>query len=190
MDLILASQSPRRRELLNQMGLQSFQIIPALGEEIVPDNAPPAQAVEMLSRQKAQEIALQFPDAVIIGADTVVALDNQILGKPRDEHDARQMLKTLSGNSHIVYTGVTVCHGNKILTTHEETAIHFRHLTDSEIAAYIATGEPLDKAGSYGIQGIGGLFVDEIHGDYSNVVGLPICLLGQILRQFGVDTLK
>ncbi len=187
--LILASQSPRRRELLGQMGLTDFQIIPAQGDEFIPEHATPAQAVESLSRQKAEEIAVQFPEAIVIGADTVVALENRILGKPQDEKDAIQMLTALSGNSHTVYTGVTVCHGEKILTAHEATVVHFRPLTSAEIAAYVATGEPMDKAGSYGIQGRGGLLVDSIQGDYPNVVGLPICLLGQMLGQFGVDVL-
>lgn len=189
MTLILASQSPRRRELLAQMGLADFQIIPALGEETIPPNASPAQAVEALSCQKAQEISTQYPHAVVIGADTVVALGDTILGKPKTQAEAIQMLTALSGRSHTVYTGITVCCGDKIITTHQATTVHFRPLTQVEIAAYVATGEPMDKAGSYGIQGRGGLLVQGISGDYPNVVGLPICLLGQILLQFGIDTL-
>lgn len=190
MNLILASQSPRRRQLLNQMGLRDFQIIPAVGEEVVPDNIHPAQAVELLSRQKAQEIALQFPDAVVIGADTVVSLDGKILGKPRDEQDAIGMLTALSGNTNTVYTGVTVCQGDKIITRSVATQVNFRHLTAQEISAYVATGEPLDKAGGYGIQGLGGLLISGIAGDYFNVVGLPIATLGQMLREFGVQILN
>ncbi len=190
MDLILASQSPRRRELLAQMGLTDFQIIPAVGEESIPANATPQQAVEALSRQKAVEVAKKYPHAVVIGADTVVALGDTILGKPCDVADAIATLAALSGNAHTVYTGVTLCHGDTVLTAHEATAVHFRTLTPQEISAYVATGEPMDKAGSYGIQGLGGLLVDGISGDYSNVVGLPICKLGQMLRQFGIETLK
>ncbi len=190
MELILASQSPRRRELLAQMGLTNFQIIPAQGEEIVPENATPAQVVKVLSQQKAQEIALQFPDAVIIGADTVVALDGKILGKPRDAQDAIQMLTALSGNTNTVYTGVTVCQGTHVLTRSVATQVTFRTLTPEEISAYVATGEPLDKAGSYGIQGLGGLLISGITGDYFNVVGLPIATLGQMLGQFGIQILK
>lgn len=187
--LILASQSPRRRELLGQMGLTDFAIIPAVGEEHIPQHLPPAQVVEELSRQKALEIAAQHPDAIVIGADTVVALGDLILGKPKDEADAIGMLTALSGNSHTVYTGFTVCCGHEIVTAHEATTVHFRSLTQSEIAAYVATGEPLDKAGSYGIQGRGGLLVEGISGDYCNVVGLPICQLGLVLRGFGVALL-
>ncbi len=190
MNLILASQSPRRRELLTQMGFRDFQIIPAVGEEVVPADIHPAQAVELLSRQKAQEIALQFPDAVIIGADTVVSLEGKILGKPRDKQDAAEMLSALSGNTNTVYTGVTVCQGDKIITQSVATQVTFRTLTDQEISAYVATGEPLDKAGGYGIQGLGGLLIAGITGDYFNVVGLPIATLGQMLQEFGIQILS
>ncbi len=190
MTVILASQSPRRRDLLAQMGLTDFLILPAQGEEHIPKNATPAQAVEALSRQKASEISALHPDAVVIGADTVVALGDTILGKPRDEAEAVATLSALSGQSHTVYTGITVCCGDHVVTTHEKTTVHFRPLTDAEIAAYVATGEPMDKAGSYGIQGRGGLLVSAIAGDYCNVVGLPICKLGQLLLDFGVNTLN
>lgn len=190
MSIILASQSPRRRELLAQMGVPQFEVVPALGEEIASPGLSPAQLVEVLSRQKAEEVAVQAgPDDVVIAADTVVAVDGQVLGKPHSIQQAHEMLSALSGREHTVYTGVTVCRGGQILTQHEATAVRFRPLTAQEIDAYIATGEPMDKAGSYGIQGRGALLVEGISGDYFNVVGLPVCRLGRMLTQFGVDPL-
>ena len=187
MAVILASQSPRRRELLTQMGLD-FIIRPAVGEEIADPSLTPAQLVEELSRQKAAEVALTAEDDdLIIAADTVVAVDGSILGKPHTPEAAVAMLTALSGRVNTVYTGVTVRRGNEIVTEHEATPVQFRTLSSGEIANYVATGEPLDKAGAYGIQGRGALLVEGIHGDYWNVVGLPICRLGNILRRFDVD---
>ena len=178
MSIILASQSPRRRELLAQMGVPQFEVVPALGEEIASPGLSPAQLVEVLSRQKAEEVAVQAgPDDVVIAADTVVAVDGAVLGKPRDPADAARMLSLLSGRAHTVYTGVTVRRGT------------FSPLTQSEISAYIATGEPMDKAGAYGIQGRGCVLVEGIDGNYHNVVGLPTCLLAGMLRQVGIDVL-
>lgn len=191
MSIILASQSPRRRELLAQMGVPQFEVVPALGEEIASPGLSPAQLVEVLSRQKAEEVAVQAgPDDVVIAADTVVAVDGAVLGKPRDPADAARMLSLLSGRAHTVYTGVTVRRGTFSLTAHEATQVRFRPLTQSEISAYIATGEPMDKAGAYGIQGYGCLLVEGISGDYFNVVGLPVCRLGKILARFGVEPLR
>lgn len=188
MSIILASQSPRRRELLAQMGVPQFEVVPALGEEIASPGLSPAQLVEVLSRQKAEEVAVQAgPDDVVIAADTVVAVDGAVLGKPRDPADAARMLSLLSGRAHTVYTGVTVRRGTFSRTAHEATQVRFRPLTQSEISAYIATGEPMDKAGAYGIQGRGALFVEGIEGDYYNVMGLPVCRLGRILARLGVD---
>jgi len=190
MAIILASQSPRRRELLGQMGLTDFIIRPAQGEEQVDPALSPAQLVEALSRQKGLEVASGAqPEDVIIAADTVVAIDGQVLGKPHSRQQAVEMLTHLSGRTHTVYTGVTLCRGKDILTQHEATTVRFRTLTDAEIDAYVASGEPMDKAGSYGIQGLGGLLVEGIEGDYFNVVGLPICRLGRMLAQFGLDPL-
>ena len=190
MAVILASQSPRRRELLERMGISDFLIRPAQGEEIFDPSLTPAQLVEVLSRQKAEEISAGAgPEDIVIAADTVVSVDGRVLGKPGDEAEAAEMLAALSGREHTVYTGVTVCRGDQILTQHEATAVRFRPLTDQEIDAYIATGEPMDKAGSYGIQGRGALLVEGISGDYFNVVGLPVCRLGRMLTQFGVDPL-
>ena len=190
MAIILASQSPRRRELLGQMGLTQFIIRPALGEERTDPGLTPAQLVEALSRQKAEEVAGRSdPGDLIIAADTVVAIDGTVLGKPRDEAQAREMLSLLSGRSHTVYTGVTVRRDGEVLTGHEATHVRFRPLSPAEIDAYVRTGEPMDKAGSYGIQGLGALLVEGIEGDYCNVVGLPVCRLGRMLLKFGMDAL-
>lgn len=191
MSIILASQSPRRRELLGQMGFTDFIVRPAKGEEVVDPDLSPDKLVEELSRQKCAEVAaLSHPDDLIIAADTVVAIDGTVLGKPRSVQDAYAMLARLSGRHHTVYTGVTVSRNGETLTAHEATAVHFRPLTAEEIEAYVSTGEPMDKAGSYGIQGYGSMLVEGISGDYFNVVGLPVCLLGRMLQQFGVDTMK
>ena len=191
MAVILASQSPRRRELLERMGLSDFLIRPAQGEENFDPSLTPAQLVEALSRQKAEEISAGAgPEDIVIAADTVVSVDGRVLGKPRDGTEAAEMLAALSGREHTVYTGVTVRRGGETVTEHEATAVRFRPLTGEEIAAYVATGEPMDKAGAYGIQGRGGIFVQAIQGDYFNVVGLPICRLAGMLRQFGVDPLR
>ncbi len=186
--LILASQSPRRRALLEQIGLHDFLIRPAKGEERAPDGLSPAELVERLSRRKAAEAAA-CPGDIIIAADTVVALGGRILGKPRSRAEAVEMLTSLSGREHTVYTGVTVRRDNEAVTEHEATAVRFRALSAGEIAAYADTGEPMDKAGAYGIQGLGALLVEGISGDYYNVVGLPVCRLAKLLARFGVDLL-
>jgi len=190
MNIVLASQSPRRRELLGQMGFTDFIVRPAKGEEIVDPDLSPDKLVEELSRQKCAEVAANSaPGDLIIAADTVVAIDGTVLGKPHSLQDAFAMLSRLSGRHHTVYTGVTVSMGEQTRTAHEATRVHFRPLTREEIEAYISTGEPMDKAGSYGIQGYGSMLVEGISGDYFNVVGLPVCLLGRMLAEFGVDTL-
>lgn len=189
--MILASQSPRRRELLAVI-TPDFEVIPAVGEEILPPGITPENAVTMLSRQKAEEIKRRkFPDVMnvpdtIIAADTVVAAKGEILGKPHDNADAERMLKLLSGSGHSVFTGVAIISGNKTLSFAEETTVVFYDLTDEEIARYIATGEPLDKAGAYGIQGFGSLLVKEIRGDYYNVMGLPIGRINRELKMLGL----
>ena len=188
MAVILASQSPRRRELLERMGMSDFLIRPAQGEEIFDPSLTPAQLVEALSCQKAEEISAGAgPEDVVIAADTVVSVDGRVLGKPGDEAEAAEMLAALSGREHTVYTGVTVRRGGETVTEHEATAVRFRPLTGE---AYVATGEPMDKAGAYGIQGYGCLLVEGISGDYFNVVGLPVCRLGKILARFGVEPLR
>ena len=189
MRIILASQSPRRRELLERMGISQFDVIPAKGEERSDPNLTPEQLVEELSRQKAAEIAADHPDALIIAADTVVAVDGSVLGKPHSHEDAQDMLKRLSGREHTVYSGLTVCWQGRSATQHEATAVRFRPLSQADIANYVSTGEPMDKAGSYGIQGYGCTLVEGITGDYYNVMGLPVCRLSAILAGFGIDPL-
>ena len=172
--IILASQSPRRRELLERMGILNFEIIPARGEEIMDPALPPERLVEELSRQKAAEVAAgAAPEDLVIAAP----------------EDAVRTLAALSGREHTVYTGVTVRRGGEEATEHEATAVRFRSLTLEEIRTYVSTGEPMDKAGSYGIQGYGCLLVEGIRGDYFNVVGLPVCRLGRMLARFGVEPL-
>ena len=189
MKLILASQSPRRRELLARMGLDFTVISPRIDEDAFTD-PDPAALVRTLSREKALAVARdQDPETLVIAADTVVVLDGQALGKPGDEADAIAMLSGLSGRSHEVYTGVTVCQGDRTVSEAECTQVTFRALTQEEIRHYVATGEPMDKAGAYGIQGFGSLLVEGIRGDYFNVVGLPVCRLGRMLAAFGVDCL-
>ena len=187
MNIVLASQSPRRKEL---MGLfqRPFTVRVADVDETIEENEPAAQAVARLSRLKALAIPREA-DEVIVAADTVVVCDAEILGKPADEADAFRMLKMLSGRRHQVMTGVTVLCGEKLRSHTEVTDIYFRELSDREILDYIATGEPMDKAGSYGIQGGAALFAEKISGDYFNVVGLPVCRLGQLLREVLEDTI-
>ena len=188
MNLILASASPRRRELLEKLNL-TFTVDPAAGPEEPPANAGAAETVKALSAAKALEVARRHPGCVVIGADTVVESEGVILGKPRDEADAFAMLRALSGREHRVFTGVTVTDGDTVLSQAEMTRVFFRPLTDREIRAYIATKEPMDKAGAYGYQGFASLFVERIDGDFFNVVGLPLCRLGQMLASLGVKLL-
>ena len=191
MNIILASNSPRRRELLERIGITDFTVAAQDVDESVEPGLSPADTVERLSLRKARAAARKFsPDDMIIAADTVVALDGDVLGKPRDGDHAFAMLSALSGRENRVYTGVTVLRGDKAVTQHEETAVTFRELSPDEIRGYIATGEPMDKAGAYGIQGVGALLVSGIRGDYSNVMGLPVFRLGRILSGFGLDLLQ
>ena len=203
--MILASASPRRKELLEQIGAE-FVICPAKGEEVITETDPSAVVME-LSRQKAEEVAygvliyneqhadLATPqDILVIGADTVVAYENQILGKPKDEEDARRMLTMLSGKTHSVYTGVTFVFIDKEGRTgehcfFEKTDVCMYPLKEEEIDRYIQSGDPMDKAGSYGIQGRFAIHIKEIRGDYNNVVGLPVARIYQELLQNGIDIL-
>ena len=189
MKIILASQSPRRRELLKRIGIENFKVIPAQGEELATRTLTPDQLVEELSQRKCAEVAAAHPKDLVIAADTVVSIHNRVLGKPRSEEDAARMLAALSGKLHLVYTGVTVAKEGRTLTQHEVTSVRFRTLTQADIIRYIATGEPMDKAGAYGIQGYGSVLVEGISGDYYNVMGLPVCRLARMLARFGVDTL-
>ena len=188
--IILASQSPRRRQLLEQMGITDFVICPAKGEEDMGAQLPPDRLSEALALAKAREVAAQAgPEDIMIAAVTIVTLDHQVLGKPHSREEAVSMLETLSGRHHVVYTGLAVLRGGETVSDHEATQVRFRPLSREEIAAYVATGEPMDKAGAYGIQGRGALLVEGIVGDYFNMMGLPVCKLGQILNRFGVKTL-
>ena len=189
MDIILASASPRRKELLTQMGLP-FQIIVSHADETVDETLSPAQQVETISRRKAQAVAETVgPDKLVIAADTIVALDGEVMGKPHSVDEAVGMLRRLQGRTHEVYTGLTLQQGDRVTAHVERTAVTFRPVTEKEIAAYVATGEPMDKAGAYGIQGKGGVFVEGIQGDYFNVMGLPVCALGTALTAFGVEVM-
>lgn len=189
MSIILASQSPRRKELLTQMGL-TFDILPAQGEEDADTSLPPAEYVKQLALQKAAEVAAKCnPEDLVIGADTIVVLDGKILGKPKNAAHAFKMLSNLSTRRHTVYTGLALIQGEKQMLGVEATQVRFCNLTEQEILSYISTGEPMDKAGAYGIQGRGALLVDSIQGDFYNVVGLPICRLGRMLAGFGIKVL-
>ena len=188
--LVLASGSPRRQELLQRMGIQDFDVRVPDTEENFPQGLAPQEVVCYISREKSDAAAaLCTADEIVITADTMVFLDERRLGKPRDEAQALEMLTALAGRKHTVCTGVTVRRGGKICTAAQHTDVYFRPATERELRAYIRTGEPMDKAGAYGIQGLGGLLVAGIQGDYHNVVGLPVCRLGRMLLDFGVDCL-
>ena len=237
MELILGSQSPRRRELLGQMGL-TFQVLTAEIDETVFETADPEDSVRRICAAKAEAVARKLreqgsrrrdqgpagahsarpPEALILTSDTIVVLDGKIMGKPHDEAEARAMLTALSGRAHQVYTAFTLlpytvfpqggsCPGGYTgadegpdsqeissertapFTHCEKTWVKFRDLSPAEIAAYVATGEPMDKAGAYGIQGLGAMLVESIRGDYFTVMGLPVCQLAQALKRFGIDPL-
>lgn len=188
MELILASQSPRRRELMGLFRVP-FSVRVADIDETMDHRQPPDQEVARVSRLKALAVP-RGADDIVIAADTIVVCDGQVLGKPRDREDAFRMLKLLSGRDHQVMTGLTVLRGNRTRVCTEVTDIHFRPLSDREILSYIATGEPMDKAGAYGIQGGAALFAEKLVGDYFNVVGLPVCRLGLILKELAPDLME
>ena len=185
--IVLASGSPRRQELLRLMGVTDFDIRVPKAEEAYPSGLSPRQVVEYISREKAEAAAkLCTPEEIVITADTMVFLDEARLGKPADEADALRMLTALQGRRHTVCTGVTVRQGDRSLTEPETTEVYFRPATREALLGYIATGEPMDKAGAYGIQGQGSLLVEKINGDYFNVMGLPVMRLSRMLERFGV----
>ena len=214
MGIVLASNSPRRRELLKMIGIGDFRIIPDAGVEDIPSGLSPELAVCKIALQKARNVSalcntnspfygdhekihtadsrqpqkrpIISPDDIIIAADTLVYLNGHALGKPNDERDAAAMLRMLSGNRHTVYTGVALLRGDVHVTGAEVTEVFFRAVSESEIAAYIKTGEPMDKAGAYGAQGRGALFIERLEGDFFNVMGLPLCRLSIMLRDFGM----
>lgn len=189
-EIILASGSPRRKELLEQIGLE-FKVIVSGIEENIEFTGDPEKYAQQLALMKAQDISKTTSlESLVIGADTIVFFEN-ILGKPKDKSDAYSILKTLSGNVHKVITGLALINSgqNKIMVSSETTEVTFRELGDNEIWSYINSGEPMDKAGAYGIQGLGAVFVEKINGCYSNVVGLPISRLYNMLLSFGVKIL-
>ncbi|HYH06239.1 MAG TPA: Maf family protein [Thermoanaerobaculia bacterium] len=191
MKFILASASPRRRELLASIGL-AFDVLPSHVPEVHQDGEAPEEYVARLSRDKAHALASEHPSRWVIAADTTVLLDEELLEKPADTADAMRMLGMISGRTHIVYTGVTIENVERGYrdTRVAESEVRMLALSDQDIEWYIATGEPLDKAGAYAVQGIGAMFIDSIHGSYTNVVGLPLATLFQMLRRAGLDPLK
>lgn len=191
MRFILASTSPRRRELLASIGAE-FDVLPShVPEEHRPGEAP-EEYVARLSREKANAVAVQHPSRWVIAADTTVLLGDQLLEKPVDKADAARMLALIAGKTHIVYTGVTLQNtGLEIRDTRvAESEVRILPLSQSDVEWYVATGEPLDKAGAYAVQGAGAMFIDSIHGSYTNVVGLPLALLFQMMRKVGIDPLS
>ena len=191
MRFILASASPRRRELLASIRME-FDVIPShIPEERGADEAP-HDYVGRLSREKAEAIAAQHPDRWIIAADTTVVVDDDVLEKPADAADARRMLAAISGRSHVVFTGVTLRNASRdyLATEVTESKVTVLPLSEDDIARYVQTGEPMDKAGAYAVQGIGALFIDAVDGSYTNVVGLPIATLFRMLRGAGLDPLR
>ncbi len=181
-EVILASQSPRRRELLTLVGIGHVVSPADIDESVMPDEAPVPHC-ERLARAKAHVLAARHPDAVVIAADTIVVLDGDILGKPRDAADARAMIARLSGRTHTVFTAMAVARAGRTESAVEEVAVTFRELSAEEIAEYVATGEPMDKAGAYGIQGYGATIVERIDGDYFSVMGLGLRRLVALLER-------
>ena len=192
--LILASGSPRRQELIRLLGLP-VEVVPSNVDEDTPEDWTPRQIVEGLSLRKALSVKEQLSgqssaDSIVVGSDTIVVLDREVMGKPRDAEDAMRMLGLLSGRTHEVYTGVTCVRESdgETVTSHRVTHVRMRALTAEQISRYVATGEPNDKAGAYGIQEIGSLLVESIDGCYFNVVGLPVSLLSEMLETYGITT--
>lgn len=190
--IILASKSPRRSELLERLNLE-FEIIVSQIDEESFEKTSPYEFVEKLAYEKANSVdKLTDTDALVIGCDTVVVLDDEIIGKPKDEDMAYDYLKRLSGNKHLVYSGIAIIDGkmDKTYISHEVTEVYMKELSDEEITAYVKTGEPLDKAGAYGIQGVGSIFIEKIVGDYYNVMGLPLNKFYKGLNELGVNYFK
>ena len=193
MDIILASKSPRRKELLGEV-FESFDIITADTDEELDPSVLPRDGVEILARRKGDAVysmllsenSSRAGDAVIISSDTLVALADTALGKPEDKEDAKRMLRSLSGKRHFVHTGIAVRRGDRAVSGVASTAVYFKELSDAEIEAYVESGDPMDKAGSYGIQSGAGVFVDRIEGDYDTVVGFSVKLLKKLLSELEV----
>jgi septum formation protein len=187
--LVLASTSPRRRKLMAEAGLLFDVVAPRYADEENAAGEEPARLVERHAATKAESVAGDHPGALVVGADTIVVVDGTVLGKPADETEAEEMLAAIAGRDHLVYTGVAVVDADTgaAETAHEVTKVTVRSLTTGEISRYVGTGEPLDKAGAYAIQGIGCFIVERIDGDYFNVVGLPMGLLADLLKGFGYE---
>lgn len=188
MNLVLASQSPRRKELLGLLGIP-FTVCVSHADETMDPALSPAEAVALVSRRKAEATPRKSED-MVIAADTIVVCDDLILGKPADREDACRMLRMLSGRGHQVMTGLTVLLGKKCYTHTEVTEVYFRELTEAEIQRYVDSGEPMDKAGAYGIQGGAALFAERLCGDYYNVMGLPVCRLVQALKRVAPELME
>ena len=186
--IVLASGSPRRQELLTRIGIRDFTVRVPQVEEWYPQGLTPPEIVSYISREKSQAVPSE-EDEIVITADTMVFLDQQRLGKPKDEADALRMLTALQGRRHTVCTGITVRRGGEILTESASTDVYFRPAAEAELWGYIRTGEPMDKAGAYGVQGLGALLVERLDGDFFNVMGLPVLLLSRMLAEFGVTLL-
>lgn len=188
MSLVLASASPRRKQILTMLGFKDFSVIPATGEECPPVGAAPDEIVKCLSMAKAREVRQKCtPDDIIIAADTIVWYNNTVYGKPSSGDEAFSMLSSLSGNTHEVYTGVCIIRGDELLCEAEMSSVTFRSVSDKEILGYISTGEPFDKAGAYAAQGKAAPFIERINGDFFNVMGLPVCRLCLMLKRLGVE---
>jgi len=184
---ILASASPRRIELLHLLGVR-FEIMPSQVEEAFMKGETPRQHVLRLSREKTEKASAKHPDAWVMGADTIVLINGEVLGKPRTPEEAREMLCTLSGNIHTVYTGFTVIKKSTacIISNAVESSVRFREIPEDEILWYIRSDEPYDKAGGYAVQGMGAFFIKEIHGSYTNVMGLPLCEVVDVMKGAGI----
>lgn len=182
---ILASASPRRKEILANAGFE-FEIIVSDVDENITEDLSPSETVEELAKRKALAVWEENKDAVVFGCDTVVAVDGKILGKPRDDEEAFEMIKMLSGKAHTVSTGVCICDADKVSVFSNTTLVEFYPLSDETIRSYVATGESRDKAGAYGIQGFGSVLIKEIKGDYFSVMGLPVSESSRVLADFGV----
>jgi len=187
-DLVLASGSPRRKFLLKSLGIR-FRAVPSSIDESLINGESPQDNVQRLALAKATEVSARFSEKWVLGADTIVVIDNEILGKPADEQEARAMLARLAGRTHVVFTGYALVNSSfpyKRTVRYEESSVHIRELSPQQIAGYVRTGEPMDKAGAYAIQGIGSGIVERISGSYTNVVGLPLCEVARDLQQLGV----
>jgi len=184
--IVLASGSPRRRELLRMIGFEDFEVVPDAANEEMPEGLSPEGTVCHIALQKANNVSLlRGAGDLIIAADTLVYLDGRPLGKPADHGDAARMLEALSGRMHTVFTGVALKRGSGHMVGAEATNVYFRELSGREISDYVATGEPMDKAGAYGAQGRGAVYVERIEGDFFNVMGFPLCRLSKMLKDFG-----